>query len=214
MKSKNTFYNSLILSVLLATFVSLGFTPAAPLEQSAALASGGSESVTVISENNRTLGELEAAEPAAEPQEPNEEPFLMLIDGVFSIKGRGTVVTGRVARGTAQAGDQVEIIGFDVEIRKTVMTSVEMFKKSSDQVETGDNVDQDAGTDMDWGRSILTTLSGIAPFAKYVYALPYLIGMGFGETGAMGWVITGLLALYTFLYGWLVLEIWRGVKLG
>jgi cold shock CspA family protein len=64
----------------------------------------------------------------------------MLIEGVFSIKGVGTVVTGRVARGTAQPGDPVEIIGFDVETRKTVMTNVEMFKKISDQVEAGDNV--------------------------------------------------------------------------
>ena len=140
MQSKSTFYNSLILSVLLATFVSLGFTPAAPLEQSAGLASGGSESVTVVSQDNRTLGELEPARSAAEPQEPNEEPFLMQIEGVFSIRGRGTVVTGRVARGTAQPGDQVEIIGFDVEIRKTVIKGVEMSKKTSDQVEAGDNV--------------------------------------------------------------------------
>jgi translation elongation factor EF-Tu-like GTPase/cold shock CspA family protein len=140
MQSKSTFYNSLILSVLLATFVSLGFTPAAPLEQSAGLASGGSESVTAVSEDNRTLGEIEPARSAAEPQGLIEEPFLMQIEGVFSIRGRGTVVTGRVARGTAQPGDQVEIIGSDDEIRKTVIKGVEMSKKTSDQVEAGDNV--------------------------------------------------------------------------
>jgi len=64
----------------------------------------------------------------------------MQINGVFSIKGVGTLVTGRVARGTAQAGDEVEIIGLDDEIRKAEITAVEVFFKVLDQAEAGDNV--------------------------------------------------------------------------
>jgi len=69
-----------------------------------------------------------------------DKPFLMSIEDVFGIKGRGTVVTGRVDQGTINRMDQVEIIGMQEEIRKTVVTDVEMFKKSLDYGLAGDNV--------------------------------------------------------------------------
>ncbi|MBI2846706.1 MAG: elongation factor Tu [Chloroflexi bacterium] len=73
------------------------------------------------------------------PQRPKDKPFLMPVEDVFGIKGRGTVVTGRVERGVVKVGDEVEIIGF-VETRKTVVTGVEMFHKSLDEAEPGDAV--------------------------------------------------------------------------
>ncbi len=73
------------------------------------------------------------------PQRPMDKPFLMPIEDVFGIKGRGTVVTGRIERGVIKVGDEVEIVGFE-ETRRTVVTGVEMFKKVLDQGEAGDNV--------------------------------------------------------------------------
>ncbi|GBD37809.1 Elongation factor Tu [bacterium HR37] len=74
-----------------------------------------------------------------EPQREVDKPFLMAIEDVFSISGRGTVVTGRVERGRIRAGDEVEIVGFR-ETRKTVATSIEMFRKILDEAIAGDNV--------------------------------------------------------------------------
>jgi len=73
-----------------------------------------------------------------EPKREMEKPFMMSIEDVFSIKGRGTVVTGRVDRGKAKKGDEVEIIGLR-ETRKSVITGTEMFHKDLDEVEAGDN---------------------------------------------------------------------------
>ena len=73
------------------------------------------------------------------PERPKDRPFLMPIEDVFGIKGRGTVVTGRVERGVAKVGDEVEIVGFG-ETRKTVITGVEMFHKTLDDAEPGDAV--------------------------------------------------------------------------
>lgn len=73
------------------------------------------------------------------PPRPRDLPFLMSIEDVFSIKGRGTVVTGRVERGTVKVGDEVEIVGFG-DVRKTVVTGVEMFHKMLDSAEPGDAV--------------------------------------------------------------------------
>ncbi len=69
-----------------------------------------------------------------------EKPFLMSVEDVFGIKGRGTVVTGRVERGRIEPMDEVEIIGLQDEMRKTVATSLEMFRKTLDYSEAGDNV--------------------------------------------------------------------------
>jgi len=73
------------------------------------------------------------------PERAKDRPFLMPIEDVFGIKGRGTVVTGRIERGVIKVGEEVEIVGFE-ETRKTVVTGVEMFKKLLDQGEAGDNV--------------------------------------------------------------------------
>ncbi|NCF67430.1 MAG: elongation factor Tu, partial [Chloroflexi bacterium] len=73
------------------------------------------------------------------PQRDTELPFMMSVEDVFSIKGRGTVVTGRVDRGTLLPNKEVEIVGLTDEIRKVVVTSMEMFHKVLDKVEAGDN---------------------------------------------------------------------------
>ncbi len=74
------------------------------------------------------------------PERPKDQPFLMHIEDVFSIKGRGTVPTGRVERGTVKVGDDVEIVGLHHEPRKVVITGLEMFHKTLDQAEAGDAV--------------------------------------------------------------------------
>jgi elongation factor Tu len=73
------------------------------------------------------------------PERPRDLPFLMPVEDVFGIKGRGTVVTGRIERGIVKVGDEIEIVGFG-ETRRTVVTGVEMFQKTLDQGEAGDNV--------------------------------------------------------------------------
>jgi elongation factor Tu len=74
------------------------------------------------------------------PQRELDKPFLMAVEDVFTITGRGTVATGRVERGQLKTGEEVEIIGFRDESRKTVVTSIEMFRKILDVAEAGDNV--------------------------------------------------------------------------
>jgi elongation factor Tu len=74
-----------------------------------------------------------------QPDRPKDKPFLMPIEDVFSISGRGTVVTGRVERGIVKVGDEVEIVGLK-DTTKTVCTGVEMFRKLLDQGEAGDNI--------------------------------------------------------------------------
>jgi elongation factor Tu len=74
------------------------------------------------------------------PVRDNEKPFLMPVEDIFSITGRGTVVTGRIERGTIHVNDPVELIGFGDAPRPTVVTGVEMFRKLLDQGEAGDNV--------------------------------------------------------------------------
>jgi len=73
------------------------------------------------------------------PERPKDKPFLMPIEDVFSISGRGTVVTGRVERGVVKTGEEVEIVGIK-DTQKTVVTGVEMFRKILDHGEAGDNV--------------------------------------------------------------------------
>ena len=75
-----------------------------------------------------------------EPERDNDKPFIMPVEDVFSITGRGTVATGRVERGVLKVGDEVEIIGLTEERRKVVVTGVEMFRKLLDEAETGDNI--------------------------------------------------------------------------
>ena len=74
------------------------------------------------------------------PPRPTDKPFLMPIEDVFSIKGRGTVVTGRIERGTVKVGESVDIVGFSEQRRAIIVTGVEMFQKTLDEGVAGDNV--------------------------------------------------------------------------
>ena len=82
--------------------------------------------------------EIEAYIPT--PERDTDKPFLMPVEDVFSITGRGTVATGRVEAGVIKVQDEVEIVGLTEEIRKVVVTGVEMFRKLLDQAEAGDNI--------------------------------------------------------------------------
>jgi len=75
-----------------------------------------------------------------EPEREVDKPFLMPVEDVFSIKGRGTVVTGRIERGLVKVGDEVEIVGLNTETAKTTVTGVEMFQKILEDAQAGDNV--------------------------------------------------------------------------
>ena len=75
-----------------------------------------------------------------DPVRETEKPFLMPVEDVFTITGRGTVATGRVERGTLNLNDEVEIIGIHEDVRKTVVTGIEMFRKLLDSAEAGDNI--------------------------------------------------------------------------
>ena len=75
-----------------------------------------------------------------EPKRDVDKPFLMAVEDVFSISGRGTVVTGRVERGKVKVGEEIEMVGIHEEIKKTVVTGVEMFRKLLDEGQAGDNV--------------------------------------------------------------------------
>ena len=74
------------------------------------------------------------------PERDNDKPFMMPIEDVFSITGRGTVATGRVERGKVEVGNEVDIVGIKEEIQKTTVTGLEMFRKLLDYAEAGDNV--------------------------------------------------------------------------
>jgi elongation factor Tu len=89
----------------------------------------------------KSIGELMDAVDAAipQPERPKDRPFLMPVEDVFSISGRGTVATGRIERGVVKVGDEVEIVGLKPTM-KTVVTGVEMFRKLLDSGEAGDNV--------------------------------------------------------------------------
>jgi len=95
---------------------------------------GDQEAVNSILELMRAVDEY-----VPEPIRPLDQPFLMPIEDVFSIKGRGTVVTGRVERGIVKLNEEVEIVGLR-ETKKTVVTGIEMFRKTLDQGQAGDNI--------------------------------------------------------------------------
>ena len=75
-----------------------------------------------------------------DPQRDTDKPFLMPVEDVFSITGRGTVATGRVERGTLHLNEEVEIVGIKEETKKTVVTGIEMFRKMLDEAQAGDNI--------------------------------------------------------------------------
>ena len=86
----------------------------------------------------KLMDEVDAYIPT--PDRPTDKPFLMPVEDVFTITGRGTVATGRVERGTVKVGDAVEIVGLSDEPKQTVVTGVEMFRKLLDLAEAGDNI--------------------------------------------------------------------------
>ena len=92
--------------------------------------------------SNKCIAELLAAVDSYIPEPPREvdKPFLMAVEDVFSIEGRGTVATGRIERGVVHVGDEIEVVGLAKEGRKTTVTGVEMFNKTLDQGQAGDNV--------------------------------------------------------------------------
>ena len=95
-----------------------------------------------MSEWGDKIMELMAAvdEHIPDPQRETDKPFLMPVEDVFSITGRGTVATGRVERGVLHVSDEVEIVGVKEETRKVVVTGVEMFRKLLDEAQAGDNI--------------------------------------------------------------------------
>jgi elongation factor Tu len=111
-----------------------------PIIRGSALAALESSSTDPTAPEYASILELMAAVDAyvPTPERPVDQPFLMPVEDVFGIKGRGTVVTGRIERGVVKVGDEIEIVGIK-ETRRTVVTGVEMFKKSLDQGEAGDN---------------------------------------------------------------------------
>ncbi|MDH3258019.1 MAG: elongation factor Tu [Deltaproteobacteria bacterium] len=103
------------------------------------------------------------------PERDVDKPFLMPIEDVFSISGRGTVVTGRVERGMVKVGEEVEIVGFE-DTRKTVATGVEMFRKVLDQGQAGDNVGvllRGIKKDEVWRGQVLSKPGSITPHTKF-----------------------------------------------
>jgi elongation factor Tu len=119
--------------------------------------------------------EIEAYIPT--PERDTDKPFLMPVEDVFSITGRGTVATGRVEAGVIKVQDEVEIVGLTEEIRKVVVTGVEMFRKLLDQAEAGDNIGVllrgVQRTDIERGQ-VLAKPGSITPHTKFkaqVYVL-------------------------------------------
>ena len=104
-----------------------------------------------------------------QPARPKDKPFLMPIEDVFSISGRGTVVTGRVERGIVKVGEEIEIVGLKATV-KTVVTGVEMFRKLLDQGEAGDNIGAllrgTAREDVERGQ-VLAKPGSITPHTKF-----------------------------------------------
>jgi len=106
-----------------------------------------------------------------DPVRETDRPFLMAVEDVFTITGRGTVATGRVERGVVKVGDEVEIVGIHPATRKTVVTGVEMFRKLLDQAEAGDNIGAllrgVARTDIERGQ-VLCKPGSITPHTEFM----------------------------------------------
>ena len=113
-----------------------------PIIRGSALAALESASTDPSAPEYASIVELMAAVDSyiATPERPVDKPFLMPVEDVFTISGRGTVATGRLERGTVKVGDAAEIVGLQDEPKSTVITGVEMFRKSMDQAEAGDNI--------------------------------------------------------------------------
>jgi elongation factor Tu len=143
-----------------------------PIIRGSALKALESESKDINAPEYAPILELMAAVDSyiPTPPRPIDKPFLMPIEDVFGIKGRGTVVTGRIERGQVKVGDEVEIIGIR-ETRKVVVTGVEMFKKLLDSGQAGDNVGcllrGIERTDVERGQ-VLAKPGSIKPHTRYL----------------------------------------------
>ena len=113
-----------------------------PIVMGSALKAGEVENPTRDNEDSKCLFELVDAVDSyvPEPERDVDKPFLMPVEDVFSIEGRGTVATGRIERGIVNMGENVQIVGLHPEVRSTVVTGVEMFNKTLDTGQAGDNV--------------------------------------------------------------------------
>jgi elongation factor Tu len=117
------------------------FSPDTPIVKGSALAANESESNDINAPEYQSILELMDTVDRwiPEPVRDVDKPFLMPVEDVFSIKGRGTVVTGRVERGTMKKGENIEIIGLREEVVTTTVTGIEMFHKELDEARAGDN---------------------------------------------------------------------------
>jgi elongation factor Tu len=139
-----------------------------PIVKGSALKAGEDPS---SDENNACIDELMEALDATipEPERALDKPFLMPIEDVFSITGRGTVVTGRVEQGIVKTGDEVEIVGIK-DTQKTIVTGVEMFRKILDEGQAGDNVGcllRGTGKDEVERGQVLAKPGSITPHTKF-----------------------------------------------
>jgi elongation factor Tu len=149
-----------------------------PIVRGSALKSLESSSTDPEAEEYKSIKELMDAVDGyiPEPERPIDKPFLMPIEDVFSISGRGTVVTGRVDRGIVKVGDEVEIVGIN-ETTKTIATGVEMFRKLLDEGRAGDNIGvllRGTGKDEVERGQVLAKPGSITPHTKFkaeVYVL-------------------------------------------
>ena len=142
-----------------------------PVIKGSALKAMESDSKDTGAEEFKSIAELLKAldDYIPTPKREIEKPFLMPIEDVFSISGRGTVVTGRVERGVVKVGEEVEIVGMG-ETRKTVATGVEMFRKLLDEGRAGDNVGillRGIGKDEVERGMVLAKLGSITPHKKF-----------------------------------------------
>ncbi len=117
------------------------FAPDTPIVRGSALAASECDSTDPNHPDYAPILKLMDAVDAwiPTPQRETDKPFLMPVEDVFTIKGRGTVVTGRVERGTLTKGEEIEIVGLRDEIMKSVVTGIEMFHKELDSAQAGDN---------------------------------------------------------------------------
>jgi elongation factor Tu len=142
-----------------------------PVVRGSALKAMESTSADTNAEEYKSIHELMGAVDSyvPTPERPIDKPFLMPIEDVFTISGRGTVVTGRVERGIVKVGEEVEIVGFR-ETRKTVATGVEMFRKLLDEGRAGDNVGvllRGTGKDEVERGMVLAKPGSITPHTKF-----------------------------------------------
>ncbi len=142
-----------------------------PVIRGSALKAMNSQSTDPNAEEYRCIFELMEAVDSyiPTPERPIDKPFLMPIEDVFSISGRGTVVTGRVERGIIKVGEEVEIVGIR-ETRKTVATGVEMFRKLLDEGRAGDNIGvllRGIGKDEVERGQVLAKPGSITPHTKF-----------------------------------------------